>query len=132
VEADDATLFVETEGSREQVVEWPYVRLQRRLEARLLQEGSAPRGLVVVNGFRGKAPEDRGQQFSDPLRIACENYRYALVTGETLLAVVKRILGGAGEGFVAGVRRRLMTTNGLVTTEYALGEAEEKDAGPIF
>lgn len=132
IAADGVELLVETEGSREQVVEWPYIRLQRRLETRLFKDGRAPRGLVVVNGFRAKPPEDRGQQFTDALRIACENYRFCLVTGETLFEVVRRVLGGAGEDFLAGVRRRLATTNGLLTTEYALGEVEERDTGPIF
>ena len=132
LDADGETLFAECEGSREKVVEWPYVRLQRRLEERLLSSGESAKGLVVVNGYRAKAPESRDQQFTDPLRIACENYRYCLVTGDTLFAVVQRALGGADEGFLAGVRRRISTTSGLMTLEYALGEAEEQDAGPIF
>jgi hypothetical protein len=132
VEADGATIYAECEGSKERVVEWPYVRLQRRLEAKLLASGETPKGLVVVNGFRGKAPESREVQFTEPLKNACENYRYCLVTGETLFAVVQRALGGADDGFLAGVRRRLATTSGLLSSEYALGEAEEQDAGPIF
>jgi hypothetical protein len=132
LEADGLSLFAECESSRERVVEWPYIRLQRRLETRLLEKGEAPKGVVVVNGFRGKAPDDREAQFTEPLRIACENYRYCLVTGDTLFAVVQRALGGADETFLAGVRRRLATTNGLLSAEYALGEAEEQDAGPIF
>jgi hypothetical protein len=132
VHDEGMTALVECEGSRDQVVEWPYIRLQRRLEERLLSKRETPRGIVVVNGFRGQAPDDRQQQLTDPLRIACENYRYCLVTGATLFAVVQRVLGGAGADFLAGVRRRLLSTTGLLTTEHALGEAEEQDAGPIF
>ena len=36
VENEQVRAFVECESSKEQVLEWPYVRLQRRLEERLL------------------------------------------------------------------------------------------------
>jgi hypothetical protein len=125
--------LVECESSREEVVEWPYVRLQRRLEAALLERGSAPGGLVVANGFRTKDPAERGQEYTDTLRIACENYRYSLVTGETLFALVQRALGGAEEGSLLGIRRRMVARPGTISLEAALGEVgEETDAGPIF
>jgi hypothetical protein len=134
LEADGRTAYLEVEGSAEAVVEWPYVRLQRRLEQRLLAEGDSPKGIVVVNGFREKAPDDRkGDQFTQPLRIACENYAYSLLTGETLFALVQRALGGADDAALLGIRRRLLATDGLLTLEAALGEVEEpRDSGPIF
>ncbi len=125
--------FVEVESSREQVVEWPYVRLQRRLEERLLATGEQPRGLVIVNGERTKSPDSRTDRFTTALRIACENYRYALITAETLLALVQRALGGANETELTAMRRRLLRTTGLIELPQALGESEEKtDTGPIF
>ncbi len=133
VESDGQVCFVETEGNRDEVVEWPYVRLQRRLEKRLLERSESPRGLVVVNGHRHQPPEDRQQQYTDAMRIACENYRYCLVTGETLLAAVKRALGGASEAELSGIRRRLLSSNGLLETAVAVGEAEPaRDSDPIF
>jgi hypothetical protein len=133
IASEGRTALVECESSREQVVEWPYVRLQRRLEAALLKDGAAPGGLVVANGYRMKDPSERGQEHSDTLRIACENYRYGLVSGQTLFAVVQRALGGADDGALLGVRRRLLGNTGLVPVELALGEVEEgSDAGPIF
>lgn len=132
-ESEGQTLFVETEGSRSEVVEWPYIRLQRRLEQRLLNEGSGARGLVVANGFREVAPEERKEQHTDALRIACENYRYCLITGTTLFALVQRALGGADEATLTGIRRRLLGTHGLLEPAVALGEVEEEtDTGPIF
>jgi hypothetical protein len=133
VSTEGRSWLVECESSREEVVEWPYVRLQRRLEAALLKHGTAPGGLVVANGYRVKDPAERGPEFSDTLRIACENYRYTLVTGQTLFALVQRALGGADEGSLLGIRRRLVGRPGAVTLEVALGEVEEEsDAGPIF
>jgi hypothetical protein len=70
---------------------------------------------------------------SEPLTVACENYRYALLTGETLFALVRRALGGAEEGTLLGVRRTLFAAAGLVTEAAALGETVEgEESGPIF
>jgi hypothetical protein len=133
IEGEDRLAMVETEGSKEQVVEWPYVRLQRRLEERMLKTGESAAGIVVVNGRRGEDLEARGEQYTEALRIACENYRYCLVTGETLFSLVQRALGGADEAALTGIRRRLLGTHGLLTPEAAMGEvSENKDAGPIF
>lgn len=132
-ETDDKQIYVETEASRDQVVEWPYVRLQRRLEERLLKRGERHKGMVVVNGHRLSAPSSRAQQFTDALKNACENYDYCLVTGETLFGIVQRALGKADEQLLRGVRRRVLAAKGLLDTEAALGNIEQgRDAGPIF
>ncbi len=133
VSGEDGVALVETESAAQEVVEWPYIRLQRRLEQRLLEKGERLKGIVAVNGFRGDAPDQRKQQFTEPLRIACENYRYALVTGTTLFAMVQRALGGAGEAELAAMRRRLFRWAGALPTEAALGaSAGEEPAGPLF
>lgn len=133
LEGEGRAVFVECESSKDQIVEWPYVRLQRRLEERLLAEKQSAAGVVVVNGYRAHALESRGEQSTEPLRIACENYRYSLLTGETLFALVQRALGGAGEAELSGFRRRILGRAGLLPREVALGEVEEEsDSGPIF
>ncbi|MBI2773257.1 MAG: hypothetical protein HYX56_02015 [Chloroflexi bacterium] len=133
VESEGRLAMVECEGSAEMVVEWPYVRLQRRLEERLLLRNDQLKGIVIANGQRTRAPESREQQVSEQLRIACENYRYCLMTGETLFALVQRALGGADVDALGGIQRRIMNANGLLSTGAALGEVQEgKDAGPIF
>ncbi len=132
--ADDQTALVEAESDRGQVVEWPYVRLQRRLEQHLLKEGDQLRGIVVANGRREMALESRDEEFASTLRIACENYGYALITADTLFALVQRALGGASDDELGAMRRRLMRIKGLISTDVALGEAEEgsRDTDPIF
>ncbi len=130
-EADGAVAYLEAEASRESVLEWPYVRLQRRLEQRLLSRGDQLKGIVVANGFRERAPADREQQFTDALRTACENYRYCLMTSETLFAISLAVLEGASAERLEGIRRRILRTNGLLETARALGESEDKP-GSVF
>jgi len=134
VESDGVSAFVEIESSREQVVEWPYVRLQRRIEEHLLKTGSAPKGMVIANGFRMTEPDQRSEETSEPLRIACENYRFGLVTARDVFELVRRVLGGADEATLLGLRRRIMAGKGHLTLERLLGEVGEEtpDAGPIF
>ncbi len=133
VTTDGRVAFVEAASAREQIVEWPYVHMQRRLEQHLLETKEQRAGLIVVNGKRHEAPESRKEPLSEALRVACENYRYCLVTGETLFAMVQRALAGADDAALSGMRRRLMATAGLLEKDVALGDVEEeKDAGPIF
>lgn len=132
--SEGTTAFLEVESSREQVVEWPYVRLQRRLEANMLSGGGERRGVVIANGFRDTEPSARVAPLSTPLELACQNYHYALLSGETLFALVQRVLGGADETTLTAIRRRVMAGSGLITAESALGGAVEPapDHGPIF
>ena len=133
VSEGDRTALVEVESAREEVAEWPYVRLQRRLERRLLDEGEQLKGIIVVNGKRTISPTARRSQFTDALRIACENYGYALVTGETLFTLVQRALGTEADGApFEAAGRRLIHARGLVTTEQAVGETEEAGDASIF
>lgn len=134
IEHEGAKAFLELESSRETVVEWPYIRLQRRLESHLLQRGELLKGIMVVNGWREREPEQREEELSGALRIAAENYRYALLTSRTLFELIRRALGGADEATLLGIRRRLMQATGAVSAADLLGEGEEEPAeqGPIF
>jgi len=130
--SDDASIFIETESSKDEVTEWPYIRLQRRLEEHLLRRGSAPSGLVIANGFRGEAPDRRKPQCSQSLVNACGTYQYGLITSETLFAMAQRALGGASYEELESMRRRLVRARGLVERPAALGEAQEPESGSIF
>ena len=114
--------LVEVESSREQILEWPYVRLQRRLEEHLLKQSEQLKGIVVVNAYREQAPDQRTEPFTDALRVACENYRYTLISAETLFALVQRVLGGAEESTLLAIRRRLMNGAGLLSLDQILSE----------
>jgi len=134
VRSEDQLAFVELESVAGQVVEWPYVRLQRRIEAELLAGRPAPRGLVIVNGYRERDPDQREAEVSEPLQRACENYRFGLVTARALFELVRRALGGADEAALLGMRRRLLQGSGLLAAERLLGLEDEEapEAGPIF
>lgn len=132
--SDDELAFVELESAAGQVVEWPYIRLQRRIEAELLAGRSAPRGLVVANGFRERDLVLREPEVSEPLVRACENYRFGLVTARTLFDLVRRALGGADDAALRGMRRRLLHGSGLLGADWLLGLEDEgaPETGPIF
>lgn len=134
IESEGVRAFVEIESSREQVVEWPYIRLQRRIEEQVLREGNAPRGIVIANGYRDRDPDERADELSEPLRIACENYRFGLLTARDVFEMVRRALGGADEAALLGLRRRLLAGRGRLALARLFGEAGEEtpDAGPIF
>lgn len=134
VRSEMVTAFVELESVSDQVVEWPYIRLQRRIEAELLAGRPMPKGLVIVNGFREKDPDQREAEVSEPLVRACENYRFGLVTARTLFELVRRALGGADEAALLGIRRRLLQGAGMLEAGRLLGLEDEEapEAGPIF
>lgn len=126
--------FLEVESSREQVVEWPYIRLQRRLEQHLLKQSELLKGVIVANGWREKDPEEREEELSAPLRIACENYRYALFSARSLFELVRRALAGADDASLLAARRRVMNGAGFLNLTEPGSETNEEqpERGPIF
>jgi hypothetical protein len=126
-------LYVEVEAANNAVVEWPYIRLQRRLEEQMLKLRRNALGLVVVSGERMTQPDKRKRQYTDALKLACENYGYALVTGDTLFQMVQRALGGAEPEELEAMRRRIARARGVLEAPVALGEVTESSGGdPIF
>jgi hypothetical protein len=134
LEHEGTRAFLELESAREQAVEWPYIRLQRRLEEHLLKQGELLKGIVIANGWREKDPEQREEELSTPLKVACENYRYSLLSTRTLFELVKRALAGADDATLLAIRRRIMQGAGHLTAESLTGEATEEaqGSGPIF
>ena len=135
LEHEGQRAFLELESAREQVMEWPYIRLQRRLEDHLLKNSELLKGIVIANGYREKDPENREEELSSPLKAACENYRYALITTRTLFELVRRALAGSDEATLLGVRRRIMRGAGQLTFETLTGGESTEEApssGPIF
>ena len=54
----------------------------------------------------------RGQQLSDTLRVACENYRYALLTGVQLFDLVRSAKQDPGDDNLRALRQAIMTAEG--------------------
>ena len=134
LEHEGTRAFVEIESAREQAVEWPYIRLQRRLEEHLLKNGELLKGVLIVNGFREKDPEERDEELSTPLKVASENYRYSLLSTRTLFELVRRALAGTDEAALLGIRRRVMQGAGVLTLADLAGDSAEEapSSGPIF
>jgi hypothetical protein len=104
-------VLVETESSVGPVGMEPHYRLRERLEAKIAGEGTRPKGLIVINGFREALPEERPQPFQDALRVAAESMRYAVVDSLQLYGALCDKLEGKD---VKPFLQRLIETEGVV------------------
>ena len=109
--------LLEIDSSDGTVREQSYLNLQRRIEAEFLRSGHRRKGVIVVNGERRHAPERRTKPYSDALANACLNFGYALVTGESLFALVSYALEGADAETLTAIRQTIVDTEGLLEVE---------------
>lgn len=110
--------FFEVEGSSEPVLEYPYFRLQKRLEKDLIETKQPKHGLIVINGQRLSPPANRNAQASETLRVAAENYRYGLLTTERLFEIVNAVLADPLSATLRSmIRSRLLNAVGEVGPE---------------
>jgi hypothetical protein len=107
----EETLLVEVEGSSEAVDMAPHYRLRRRLEEALEKAARRQRGLIVVNGYRLRPPDERPAQYSDALCAAAGSMRYGLVTGLHLFRAVEKALE-KDEAAVAAFRDSVLHVEG--------------------
>jgi hypothetical protein len=126
--SSEGTLHLEVAASRETVDMTPHYRLRGRLDSVIAKERQAPRGLIVVNGDRLRAPDRREQQYEHSLRVAAEATSYALLTATELFAAARYALEGADDGALAAIRARIVETDGVV--ELADLIAVESEAEP--
>lgn len=117
LEADGRDAMLEVEGAEGEVVEWPYFRLQKRLEADLLISKLPKKGVIVVNGYRQQPPVSRPTQYSETLRIASENYRYALVTTTQLVDLVRAAMQDASPEHLRRLRDLIFEMDGVTLPE---------------
>src|SRR5690606_22116747 len=117
------TIQLVVAGSVEAVDMAPHYRLRQRLDHIIEARAIAPRGLIVVNGQRLTHPQERKREFVDALRVASEAVGYALVTAPTLYRLAHAARAGAPASLLDEARRRLATTNGLVTVDDLFEEA---------
>ena len=105
-------VYVETQGGSDAIGMEAHYRLRQRTESRIAAGAERPRGVIVINGWRERAPADREQQYADSLRIAAESMRYCVVTSAQLFEAVKAHLEGNGED--AAFLNRLIETEGVL------------------
>lgn len=107
----DTRIFVEIEGGDGAIGMAPHYRLRQRIERAIERGGGAPRGLLLINGYRREPPEKRPPQASDGLRTAAETMRYCIATTAGLFDAVAAKLTG-DDAAVAEYRRSVATTDG--------------------
>ena len=113
----DFDALLEIDSADGTVHEQSYLTLQRRIEAEFLRSGKRRKGVIVVNGERRKPPDRRTQPFSELLANACLNFGYALITGESLFALVSYALEGVDADTLASIRQSIVDTEGLLEVE---------------
>jgi hypothetical protein len=89
-----------------------HYRLRRRIEEAIARS-ERPRALLVINGYRATPPEERSDQFQQPLQVSAERMRYCVVTTTQLFRAVRAAFAG-DDATVASFRRRLLTTDGVL------------------
>ena len=74
-------------------------------------EGRRAYGLIVVNGYREQAPDERPQQYAESLRVAAESMRYCVVTATDLFDALRDKLEGRGDA--DAFLQQLIATEGV-------------------
>jgi hypothetical protein len=91
---DSTRVLVEIEASDVAVDLAPHYRLRQRIERQIQRSGEAPRGVIIVNGYRLDPPAERRPQASDALRTASQTMRYAVLPTTLLFDAVAAHLAG--------------------------------------
>jgi hypothetical protein len=108
---EGACVLFEIEASDGAVDMAPHYRLRQRIERAIERTGDAARGLIIVNGHRLLAPDERPPQASEALRTAAATMRYTIATTASLFDAVSAKLSGDDET-VAAFRRQLTAGEG--------------------
>ena len=111
--AEGVAVLLEVEASEHPVGMAPHYRLRERIEQQIARRGTAPRGLVIVNGCRRIDPASRPQQVTDALKTAAVTMRYGISTTSALFAAVTAKLSG-DEQAVGAYIQRIVTEDGLL------------------
>jgi hypothetical protein len=105
-------VFLETEGSAEAIGLTPHYRLRQRIERELEGMAQPPRGLIVINGYRDKAPGGRSPQYEEALKMAAETMSYCVIESSRLFDAVRAKMAGQDDD-VAGFLKDLLATRGV-------------------
>ena len=119
--------LLEVDASAHTVKESSYFRLQRRIEDEFMRSGVRRKGVIAINGERLQDPKDRGVALSETLVNACENFGYALITGDSLFSLVSYALEGADADTLASIRQTILDAEGLLAIDE--GEEATEEAG---
>jgi hypothetical protein len=110
------SVLLEIDASDSAVGLAAHYRLRQRIERAVERGGTAPRGLIIVNGYRHTVPSERPSQASQALRTLAETMSYAVAPSTGLFDAVAAKLSG-DEAAVERYRASLVSTVGLVSGE---------------
>ena len=113
--ASQISVLVEIDAGEQAIGLAPHYRLRQRIERSIERRSEAPRGLLIVNGFRHAAPSQREAEVSASLRVAAETMRYCIAPTSTLFAAVVAQLQGDDEA-VTAYREQLLSTSGVIVS----------------
>jgi hypothetical protein len=113
VRCPEGDALIEIEASEHPVDMAAHHRLRQRIERAIERRGSAPRGILFVNGQRLVTPSER-QHVSPSLLTAAETMRYCIVPTPRLYDALVRDMSGDDDA-AASFRRSLMATDGLLS-----------------
>jgi hypothetical protein len=113
VRAQGATVLLEIDASEGAVGLAAHYRLRQRIERSVERGGGAPRGLIVINGYRFERPADRPPEAGVPLRTLAQMMSYAVVPSTKLFEAVVAKLSGNDEA-VATLRSSLTSGRGVL------------------
>ena len=111
----ETSVLVEIDASDGTVGMAPHYRLRQRIERAIERRGAAPRAVLFLNGHRLSAPEQRGEQASDALRVAAETMRYCIAPTSALFEAVRAALAG-DDTVVSRFREALLSAEGMLAT----------------
>lgn len=117
--ADDGAIrtgLLEVIGSEEAVGMDAHYRMRRRLEDAIAARAQAPRGLLVVNGFRRRTPSERPAQYTAELGVAAHQLRYGLATTLQVFHALHASLEG-DEAIAKAFCERLLATDGALSDD---------------
>jgi hypothetical protein len=110
---DRESVLFEIEASEHAVGIEAHHRLRQRIERAIERRGSAPRGVLFVNGERLSDPAGREHEVTPQLALAAETMRYCIAPTSSLYAAVAAQMSGDAES-VTAYKRALRTTDGVL------------------
>jgi hypothetical protein len=98
----------------------------------MLANAQMKKGVIVINGYARRNPARRPEQASTTLRVASENYRYALLTGTQLFDMVRSAKDDPSEENLRALRETIMNAEGpLPGAQVTVESIDPAEAGAV-
>lgn len=104
--------IVEIYGSNGQIIVNQYRQLLDYVEDELQESDITLKGILVGNGYRFEAPDDRADQFTEACRRGANRQEFCLLSTIGLFAAVKAVLEDPSDELKTQIRKDILTTTG--------------------